>query len=183
MEVLGNPRFSAMLLCLAVSVFSITLNGHFRRDMGDALFGFLGLAWLRSLHRRVSRVRLEDRPPLPGGILLPGHDRQPRIRDDCGFPSRRFHATRLTPHSSGQVDPAGLVRCSSAVVEHGHSPDDQDRSGQEKDRSLGSLSLCGPCSRPAVRISKPETRCFPARIRPSGRPQPPFRAARLFPPL
>lgn len=46
MEVLGNPRFSAMLFCLAVSVFSITLNGHFRRDMGDALFGFLGLAWL-----------------------------------------------------------------------------------------------------------------------------------------
>ena len=46
MEVLGNPRFSAMILCLAISVFSITLNGHLRKDMGDALFGFLGLAWL-----------------------------------------------------------------------------------------------------------------------------------------
>jgi len=46
MEVLGNPRFSAMILCLAISVFSISLNGHFRKDMGDALFGFLGLAWL-----------------------------------------------------------------------------------------------------------------------------------------
>jgi hypothetical protein len=46
MEVLGNPRFSAMVLCLAISVFSITLNGHFRKNMGDALFGFLGLAWL-----------------------------------------------------------------------------------------------------------------------------------------
>jgi hypothetical protein len=46
MEVLGNPRFSAMILCLAVSVFSITLNGHLRGNMGDALFGFLGLAWL-----------------------------------------------------------------------------------------------------------------------------------------
>ena len=45
MEVLGNPRFSAMILCLAVSVFSITLSGHLRKDMGDALFGFLGLAW------------------------------------------------------------------------------------------------------------------------------------------
>ncbi len=46
MEILGNPRFSAMLMCLAVSVFSITLNGHLRNDLGDALFGFLGLAWL-----------------------------------------------------------------------------------------------------------------------------------------
>ena len=46
MEVLGNPRFSAMILCLAVSVFSITLSGHLRKNMGDALFGFLGLAWL-----------------------------------------------------------------------------------------------------------------------------------------
>ena len=46
MEVMGNPRFSAMVLCLAVSVFSITLNGHFRKNMGDALFGFMGLAWL-----------------------------------------------------------------------------------------------------------------------------------------
>ena len=46
MEVLGNPRFSAMVLCLVVAVFSITLNGHFRKNMGDALFGFLGLAWL-----------------------------------------------------------------------------------------------------------------------------------------
>jgi hypothetical protein len=45
MEVLGNPRFSAMILCLAISVFSITLSGHLRKDMGDALFGFLGLAW------------------------------------------------------------------------------------------------------------------------------------------
>lgn len=45
MEVLGNPRFSAMILCLAVSVFSITLSGHFRKSMGDALFGFMGLAW------------------------------------------------------------------------------------------------------------------------------------------
>jgi len=45
MEVLVNPRFSAMILCLAISVFSITLIGHFRKDMGDALFGFLGLAW------------------------------------------------------------------------------------------------------------------------------------------
>jgi hypothetical protein len=46
MEVLGNPRFSAMVLCLAVSVLSITLNGHFRKNMESALFGFLGLAWL-----------------------------------------------------------------------------------------------------------------------------------------
>jgi hypothetical protein len=46
MEMLGNPRFSAMVLCLAVSVFSITLNGHLRKNMGDALFGFMGLAWL-----------------------------------------------------------------------------------------------------------------------------------------
>jgi len=46
MEVLGNPRFSAMILWLAISVFSITLSGHFRKNMGDALFGFLGLAWL-----------------------------------------------------------------------------------------------------------------------------------------
>ena len=46
MEILGNPRFSAMLMCLAVSVFSITLNGHFRKDLAGALFGFLGLVWL-----------------------------------------------------------------------------------------------------------------------------------------
>ena len=46
MEIFGNPRFSAMLFCLAFTVFSISLNGHLRRDMGDALFGFLGLAWL-----------------------------------------------------------------------------------------------------------------------------------------
>ncbi len=46
MEVLGNPRFAAMVLCLAVSVFSITLNGHLRRNLGEALFGFLGLVWL-----------------------------------------------------------------------------------------------------------------------------------------
>ena len=46
MEVLGDPRFSAMILCLAVSVFSITLSGHFRQNMEDALFGFLGLVWL-----------------------------------------------------------------------------------------------------------------------------------------
>ena len=46
MEVLSNPRFSAMILCLVVAVFSITLNGHLRRNMGDAIFGFLGLAWL-----------------------------------------------------------------------------------------------------------------------------------------
>jgi len=45
MEILSNPRFSLMVLCLAVSVFSITLNGHLRKDMGEALFGFLGLAW------------------------------------------------------------------------------------------------------------------------------------------
>ena len=46
MEALGNPRFSAMIVCLAVAVFSITLNGHLRKNMGDALFGFLGLFWL-----------------------------------------------------------------------------------------------------------------------------------------
>jgi len=46
MEVLGNPRFSAMILCLTFSVFSITLIGHLRKNMGDALFRFLGLAWL-----------------------------------------------------------------------------------------------------------------------------------------
>lgn len=49
MEVLGNPRFSAMVLCLAVAVFSITLNGHLRQNLGDALFGFLGLTWLAIL--------------------------------------------------------------------------------------------------------------------------------------
>ena len=46
MEVLSNPRFTAMILCLAVSVFSITLNGHLRKNLGEALFGFLGLLWL-----------------------------------------------------------------------------------------------------------------------------------------
>jgi hypothetical protein len=46
MEVLANPRFSAMILCLAVAVFSITLSGHLRRNLGDALFGFMGLVWL-----------------------------------------------------------------------------------------------------------------------------------------
>jgi hypothetical protein len=46
MEILGNPRFSAMILCLAIAVFSITLNGHLRKNLGDALFGFLGLVWL-----------------------------------------------------------------------------------------------------------------------------------------
>lgn len=46
MEMFANPRFSAMVLCLAVAVFSITLNGHLRRNLGDALFGFMGLAWL-----------------------------------------------------------------------------------------------------------------------------------------
>ena len=46
MEVLSNPRFTAMVVCLAVSVFSITLNGHLRKNLGDALFGFLGLLWL-----------------------------------------------------------------------------------------------------------------------------------------
>jgi hypothetical protein len=46
MEILANPRFSAMLLCLGFTIFSITLNGHLRKDMGDALFGFLGLVWL-----------------------------------------------------------------------------------------------------------------------------------------
>lgn len=45
MEILGNPRFSAMIVCLAIAVFSITLNGHLRKNLGDALFGFLGLAW------------------------------------------------------------------------------------------------------------------------------------------
>ena len=49
MEVLSNPRFSAMILCLAVGVFSISLSGHLRRNMGEALFGFLGLAWLAVL--------------------------------------------------------------------------------------------------------------------------------------
>ena len=45
MEVLDIPRFSAMIVCLAIAVFSITLNGHLRKNMGDALFGFLGLVW------------------------------------------------------------------------------------------------------------------------------------------
>jgi hypothetical protein len=46
MELLANPRFSGMVIFLAITVFSITLNGHLRRNMGDALFGFLGLSWL-----------------------------------------------------------------------------------------------------------------------------------------
>ncbi len=46
MDVLSSPRFSAMILCLVVAVFSITLNGHLRRNLGEALFGFLGLVWL-----------------------------------------------------------------------------------------------------------------------------------------
>jgi hypothetical protein len=49
MEVLSNPRFSAMIFCLAIAVFSITLNGHLRQNLGEALFGFLGLAWLAVL--------------------------------------------------------------------------------------------------------------------------------------
>ena len=46
MDILANPRFSAMVIFLAITVFSMTLNGHLKRNMGDALFGFLGLAWL-----------------------------------------------------------------------------------------------------------------------------------------
>jgi hypothetical protein len=46
MQILSDPRLSAMILCLAVSVFSITLNGHLRRNFGEAVFGFLGLLWL-----------------------------------------------------------------------------------------------------------------------------------------
>ena len=46
MEILSNPRFTAMIVCLAVSVFSMTVNGHLRKNFGEALFGFLGLLWL-----------------------------------------------------------------------------------------------------------------------------------------
>jgi hypothetical protein len=46
MEILNNPRFTAMIMCLAVSVFSISLNGHLRNNPGEALFGFLGMVWL-----------------------------------------------------------------------------------------------------------------------------------------
>ena len=46
MEILSNPRFSAMVMCLAGSIFLITLKGHFRKNMEDAFFGFLGLTWM-----------------------------------------------------------------------------------------------------------------------------------------
>ena len=45
MEISSDPRFSAMIICLAIAIFSITFNGHLRRTMGDALFGFMGLTW------------------------------------------------------------------------------------------------------------------------------------------
>jgi hypothetical protein len=45
MQVFNDPRFPTMIICLAIAIFSITLNGHLRKNMGQALFGFLGLAW------------------------------------------------------------------------------------------------------------------------------------------
>lgn len=46
MEILNNPRFSAMIMCLAGAIFLITLKGHLRNNMEDAFFGFLGLTWM-----------------------------------------------------------------------------------------------------------------------------------------
>jgi len=46
MEILSNPQFSAMVLCLAGAIFLITLKGHLRKNMQDAFFGFLGLTWV-----------------------------------------------------------------------------------------------------------------------------------------
>ena len=46
MEILSNPRFSAMVMCLAGAIFLITLKGYLRKNMEDALFGFLGLTWI-----------------------------------------------------------------------------------------------------------------------------------------
>lgn len=46
METLNNPRFSAMVVCLAGAIFLITLKGHLRKNMEEAVFGFLGLAWM-----------------------------------------------------------------------------------------------------------------------------------------
>jgi len=45
-EILGNPRFSAMVMCLAGAIFLITLKGHLRKNTEDAFFGFLGLTWM-----------------------------------------------------------------------------------------------------------------------------------------
>ena len=42
---MDDPRFSAMIISLASTVFLITLNGHLRGNMVQAVFGFLGLAW------------------------------------------------------------------------------------------------------------------------------------------
>jgi hypothetical protein len=34
-----------MILLFAVLVFSIKVNGHLQRSLGESFFGFLGLAW------------------------------------------------------------------------------------------------------------------------------------------
>jgi hypothetical protein len=45
MQPLSDPRFSAMLVCLAFTIFLMMLNGHLRGNMVQAVFGFLGLVW------------------------------------------------------------------------------------------------------------------------------------------
>jgi len=46
MEILSNPRLSAMVMCLAGAILLITLKGHLRKNMENAFFGFLGLTWV-----------------------------------------------------------------------------------------------------------------------------------------
>ena len=46
MEILSDPRFSAMVVSLASAIFLITVKGHLRKNMEDAVFGFLGLTWM-----------------------------------------------------------------------------------------------------------------------------------------
>ena len=46
MEVLADNRFQVLVISSAILVFLITFNGQMRRNMRQAVFGFLGLVWL-----------------------------------------------------------------------------------------------------------------------------------------